>query len=117
MPPTDVFEAAHDGDLAAVRAALDAGFDVAAVDEHGWSLLHRAATGRRRTRPVRPPSSPRCWTPVRPSSIRAVTGAPDGSIRKMEQAGELVVGAFRGAGFRVDRNGAGDSRPSVGPTG
>ncbi|WP_442810822.1 ankyrin repeat domain-containing protein, partial [Streptomyces sp. Wh19] len=41
----DAFEAAHNGDLAAVRAALDAGSDAAAVDEQGWSLLHRAAMG------------------------------------------------------------------------
>ncbi|WP_330435246.1 ankyrin repeat domain-containing protein [Streptomyces sp. NBC_00825] len=41
----DALEAAHNGDLAAVRAALDAGSDAAAVDEQGWSLLHRAAMG------------------------------------------------------------------------
>ncbi|MEL5957975.1 ankyrin repeat domain-containing protein [Streptomyces sp. CLV115] len=41
----DVFEAAHNGDLEAVRAALDAGSDAAAVDEQGWSPLHRAAMG------------------------------------------------------------------------
>ncbi|MFG2220771.1 ankyrin repeat domain-containing protein [Streptomyces sp. NPDC048685] len=41
----DAFEAAHNGDLAAVRAALDAGSDAGAVDEQGWSLLHRAAMG------------------------------------------------------------------------
>ncbi|GAA2434453.1 hypothetical protein GCM10010433_38970 [Streptomyces pulveraceus] len=41
----DVFEAAHRGDATAVRAALDAGFDVTAVDAYGWSPLHRAAMG------------------------------------------------------------------------
>ncbi|MFE3947304.1 ankyrin repeat domain-containing protein [Streptomyces sp. NPDC059118] len=41
----DVFEAAYRGDATAVRAALDAGFDVTAVDAYGWSPLHRAAMG------------------------------------------------------------------------
>ncbi|MEU6925698.1 ankyrin repeat domain-containing protein [Streptomyces sp. NPDC046631] len=41
----DVFEAAQHGDVAAVRAALDAGCDVTAVDAYGWSPLHRAAMG------------------------------------------------------------------------
>ncbi|WP_406014271.1 ankyrin repeat domain-containing protein [Streptomyces sp. NBC_00984] len=266
----DVFEAARDGDLAAVRAALDAGFDVAAVDEQGWSLLHRAATGAEAD-PARAAAvlaalldagapvehsggdgrtalylaaefsqSPEAvelliargadpditdghgnhvtvnaWAPevaallaaaagvgppapdepgpaperklsraewraakkrigevlagldaagfvaladtgttqsdgfddcseaagergrgpdglvgfcyyTRQDAARArktghlllaFWGAPDGSTRKMEHAGELVVRAFRGAGFPVDWNGAGDSRPSVDLTG
>ncbi|MFF3391045.1 ankyrin repeat domain-containing protein [Streptomyces sp. NPDC002669] len=41
----DVFEAARDGDVAAVRAALEAGTEPAATDEYGWTLLHRAAMG------------------------------------------------------------------------
>ncbi|MET9655693.1 ankyrin repeat domain-containing protein [Streptomyces sp. NPDC006510] len=265
-----VFEAAHNGDLAAVRAALDAGFDVAAVNEYGWSLLHQAATGAESDparaaavlaalldagAPVEHPGgdgrtalylaaefsqSPEAvelliargadpditdghgshvtvnaWCPevaallaaaagVEPPApdeadsaperklsraqwraakkrigavldgldaagfvaladagttqsdgfddcseaaeerdrgpddlvgfcyytrqdakharetgrlFLAFWGAPDGSTRKMEHAGELVVRAFRGAGFRVDWNGAGSSRPSVDLTG
>ncbi|MGW0959157.1 ankyrin repeat domain-containing protein [Streptomyces gelaticus] len=267
----DAFEAARDGDLAAVRAALDAGFDAAAVDEYGWSLLHRAAMGAEADparaaavlaalldagAPVEHPGgdgrtalylaaefsrSPEAvelliargadpdvtdghgnhvtvnaWVPevaallaaaagVEPSApaeepsvverklsraqwraarkrigevldgldaagfvaladagttqsdgfddcseaarerghhgpdglvgfcyytrqdserarqtghlLLAFWGAPDGSTRRTEHAGELVVRAFRGAGFAVDWNGAADSRPSVGLTG
>ncbi|MFD9605456.1 MULTISPECIES: DUF6891 domain-containing protein [unclassified Streptomyces] len=47
----------------------------------------------------------------------AFRGAPDGSTRTMEHAGGIVVRAFRAAGFHVDRNGTGDSRPSVALTG
>ncbi|MCX4847011.1 ankyrin repeat domain-containing protein [Streptomyces sp. NBC_00893] len=262
----DVSEAAHNGDLAAVRAALEAGFDAAAVDEQGWSPLHRAAMGAEAD-PVRaaavlaalldagapvehpggdgrtalylaaefsqspeavelliargadpditdghgnhitvnawvpevaallaaaagtepppldeaPPAPDRKLSPARWRAARkrigkvldglhaagfvaladagttqsdgfddcseaaegrdsgpdglvgfcyytgqdaeraratgrlslAFWGAPDGSTRKTEQAGELVVGAFREAGFRVDWNGRADSRPSV----
>ncbi|MEE1844104.1 ankyrin repeat domain-containing protein [Streptomyces sp. NPDC086796] len=49
--------------------------------------------------------------------LLAFWGAPDGSTRAMERAGGLVVGAFRGAGFRVRWNGTGDGRPSVDLTG
>ncbi|WP_385621094.1 ankyrin repeat domain-containing protein [Streptomyces sp. P8-A8] len=199
----DAFEAAHNGDLAAVRAALDAGSDAGAVDEQGWSLLHRAAMGAEAD-PVRaaavlaallaaaagiePPApdeeapaperklSRAQWREARkrigkvldgldaagfvalagagttqsdgfddcsdaaerrghgPDGLvgfcyytrqdaeraretgrlfLAFWGAPDGSTRKMKQAGELVAGAFREAGFRVDWDGTGDRRPSV----
>ncbi|MFJ2266713.1 ankyrin repeat domain-containing protein [Streptomyces sp. NPDC087849] len=47
----------------------------------------------------------------------AFWGAPDGSTRAMEHAGGLVVRAFREAGFPVEWDGAGDSRPSLALTG
>ncbi|MFD4947294.1 DUF6891 domain-containing protein [Streptomyces sp. NPDC058409] len=47
----------------------------------------------------------------------AFRGAPDGSTRTMEHTGGIVVQAFRAAGFHVDRNGTGNSRPSVALTG
>ncbi|GGV81264.1 hypothetical protein GCM10015535_20850 [Streptomyces gelaticus] len=64
----DAFEAARDGDLAAVRAVLDAGFDAAAVDEYGWSLLHRAAMGAE--------TDPACAAAVLAALLDA--GAPGG---------------------------------------
>lgn len=120
----DAFEAARDGDLAAVRAALDAGFDAAAVDEYGWSLLHRAAMGAEAD-PGLDGLVGFCYYTRQDAEraretghlLLAFWGAPDGSTRRTEHAGELVVRAFRGAGFAVDRNGAADSRPSVGLTG
>lgn len=41
----DIFTAARDADLDALRAQLDADLDLAARDEHGMTALHHAAIG------------------------------------------------------------------------
>ncbi|MFF2846379.1 DUF6891 domain-containing protein [Streptomyces sp. NPDC058001] len=43
----------------------------------------------------------------------AFWGAPDGSTPRMEHAGELVVRAFRAAGFGVDWDGTATLRPAI----
>lgn len=43
----------------------------------------------------------------------AFWGAPDGEPHQMERAGQVVVDAFREAGFVVDWNGSGAMRPTV----
>jgi len=40
---TDLFEAARNGDLAAVRECLEAGCDINAQDSNNWTALHNAA--------------------------------------------------------------------------
>ena len=45
----NIFAAAHAGDAQTVQACLDAGADVSAVDEYGFTALQRAATGANRT--------------------------------------------------------------------
>jgi bifunctional non-homologous end joining protein LigD len=44
----NIFAAAHAGDAETVQACLDAGADVSAVDEYGFTALQRAATGTNR---------------------------------------------------------------------
>jgi hypothetical protein len=46
---TSIFAAARAGDVQAVRTFLDAGADVAAADEHGFTALQQAAMGADQT--------------------------------------------------------------------